>query len=199
MKAILIFSLGALALCQCGTVIGRAGAEFDTNPFQLLEAQAGAANHDLSRLKVPMLKSPALEERWGKPTILVGPKGGYGLRYADPKNPGRHLTVFASPEVFAAAGATPPSYTDLGFDLKTNTVEPRETRQEWQHAKVSGQDVRFCVAEANSAENVWQYATETFRMTAPDGRSASYRIRLGTQSGNNPETVVRALGTLKFN
>jgi hypothetical protein len=197
-KPLLLLSITLLGLCQCqSTAPGRVEG-IDTNPFQLLEKQATAANHDLSRLQVPLLGSPSFEKRWGKPKILVGPKGGYGLRYQDPAHEGTHLTIFGSPTRFGTAGTVPPPYTDLGFDRQSGTVQPREVRQEWQHARIAGRDVRFYISEADSPQDAWHYSTETFRMTAPDGRPASYRIRMGSAMGNSPAEVIRALGSLQF-
>lgn len=198
MKPFLLISITLLGLCQCQSLVPGRAEGINTNPFQLLEKQATAANHDLSRLQIPMLKSPSFEGRWGKPRILIGPKGGYGLRYQNPADEGVHLTTFGSPTEYGTTGKTPPPYTDLGFDRQAGTVQPREVRQEWQHAQVAGRDVRFYISEADSSGNTWQYSTETFRMTAPDGNSASYRIRMGFAKANASAEVIRALGSLKF-
>lgn len=164
-------------LCQCQSpVLGRAEG-IDPNPFQVLERQARPENRDPKRVAVPVLKSAALEKRWGTPKLLVGPQGGYALRYQNPRRSDIHLTIFGSPDMYPIAGAFPPPYTDLGMDPRSGTYAPREVAQGWKTARLAGRGVRFYITEASSPGDPLQYSTETFRLTGPDGRTASYRLR----------------------
>lgn len=166
-----------LVLCQCqSALLGRADG-IDPNPFQVLEQQAGPENRDPARIKVPVLRSAVLEKRWGKPRLLVGPNGGYALRYENPRRPGTHLTIFGSARKYPTAGPFAPPYTDLGADAGSGTFSPREVAQSWKSTLIAGREVRYCIAEAGSEDDPVQYTTETFRLTAPDGRTASYRLR----------------------
>jgi hypothetical protein len=177
MRIVLLAVLSLVPLCQCHSpVLGRAEG-IDPNPFQVLERQAGPENRDPKRIAVPLLKSAALEKRWGAPKLLVGPQGGYALRYQNPRQREIHLTIFGSPDMYPIAGAFPPPYTDLGMDPRSGTYAPREVTQGWKTAHLSGRGVRFHITEASSPGAPVQYSTETFRLTGPDGRTASYRLR----------------------
>lgn len=184
MRFLLVSAAPLLLLCQCeSTLLGRADG-IDPNPFQVLEQQAKPENRDASRIKVPVLRSAALEKRWGKPRLLVGPNGGYALRYEHPRQRGSHLTIFGSARKYPVAGPFAPPYTDLGADPQSGTFSPREVAQSWQNVRIAGRGVRYCIAEARSDEDPVQYTTETFRLTAPDGRTASYRLRSASASGS---------------
>ena len=177
MRIVLPAVLPLILLCQCQSpMLGRTEG-IDPNPFQVLERQAGPENRDPKRIAVPVLKSAALEKRWGAPKLLVGPKGGYALRYQNPRHRDIHLTIFGSPDMYPIAGAFPPPYTDLGMNSRTGTYTPREVAQGWKTAHLSGRGVRFYITEASSPGAPVQYSTETFRLTGPDGRTASYSLR----------------------
>lgn len=152
----------------------------DPNPFALLEQQATAANRDASRISVPLLRAPSLEKSWGKPRLLVGPRGGYALRYQNPQSATEHVTIFGSSEKFKKAGSTPPPYTDVGHDEKKMTFTPIEVSQKWQFTKIVGTTVRFYISQGESGGDPLQYSTETLQLTAPDNRKASYRIRVSS-------------------
>lgn len=196
MKYLVTLSVCILPCLSSCNLPGRADG-IDPNPFPVLEQQAGPANRDLSRIRIPILRSATLEKRWGKPRTLSGPKGGYAMRYQDPRNKDRHVTLFGSPDSFPIAGLTPPPYTELGRDQKTNTYAPREVQQMWQLTSINGRPVRYCIAEGGGEGQAMQFSTETFRTTAPDGRSASYRIRFATDSSNSensPKALLESLG-----
>jgi hypothetical protein len=178
-------------------VPGRADG-IDHNPYDLLEKQATAENRDPSRIRVPVLQSAAFEKRWGKPKLLVGPKGGYALRYVSPKNNNLHLTIFGSPEMFSTAGPTPPPYTNLGKDPVSHTYMPREVSQDWQSIPIAGRNVRYYISEEISDDQPSQFSTETFRLTAPDGRTASYRIRAASKNNNPAESIGKLLGSVDY-
>ena len=178
-------------------VPGRAEG-IDRNPYDLLEKQATAENRDPSRIRVPVLHSTAFEKRWGKPKLLVGAKGGYALRYVSPKNSNLHLTIFGSPEMFSTAGATPPPYTNLGKDPVNHTYMPQEVSQEWRNIRIAGRNVRYYISEEISDDQPSQFSTETFRLTAPDGRTASYRIRAASKNNNPAESIEKLLGSVDF-
>lgn len=197
-KWFLVALAGCLLCCQCAPRIPGRLEGIDTNPFGLLEKQATAKNRDASRIRIPVLKSPTFEKRWGSPQLLVGPHGGYALRYRDPRDSHRHLTIFGSPTLYPTAGSTPPPYTNLGFDPQRNTYAPAEVRQAWQHARVAGKEVRFYIAEAASDEQPVQISSETFRLTAADGRTASYRIRTVSDPKNPADSVARWFESLGF-
>jgi len=183
MRLVFLAVCPLILLCQCHSpVLGRAEG-IDPNPFQVLERQAGPENRDPKRIAVPVLKSAALEKRWGTPTLLVGPQGGYALRYQNPRNRKSQLTIFGSPDMYPIAGAFPPPYTDLGMDPRSGTYAPREVAQGWKTARLSGRGVRFYITEASSPGEPVQYSTETFRLTGPDGRTASYRLRTASTKG----------------
>ena len=172
----------ACLLCQCTSFhLGRAEG-IDPNPFSVLEKQATAENRDASRIVVPVLKSKDLEKRWGSPTLLVGPNGGYALRYENPARAGQHVTVFGSAKRYSTAGLIPPPYTEIRIDRETGSVEPAEVSQSWRSLSISGRSVRYYISEGATGEQYDQYSTETFRLTAADGRTASYRIRCAARS-----------------
>ena len=198
MKPLVVSALVAILPCLCSCNIPGRADGIDPNPFHLLEDRATTANRDPSRISIPVLHSPALEKRWGKPKMLVDAKGGYALRYQDPRDQHRNLTVFGSPDMFPIAGLTPPPYTELGMDPKKRTFAPVEVRQMWQLATINGNMVRYCITEGESGDQAPQMSTETFRMTAPDGRVASYRIRCATDESTPKNGVKALLETLAF-
>lgn len=171
-------------LCRCSPWLPGRAEGIDPNPYNVLERQAKAENRDPGRIAIPVLRSPSLEKRWGKPKLLVGPKGGYLLRYEDPKDDETHLTILGSPTMYRTAGPIPPPYTEIGCDREANTVTPKEVSQVWRRTSVAGREVRYYTAEGFAGDQPAQLSTETFRLTAPDGRFASYRIRTASNDDN---------------
>ena len=174
--------LTPIVLTQCALWRPGRSEGIDANPYSILEKQATAVNRDPKRIAVPMLRSPMLEKRWGRPSLLVGPKGGYLLRYQDPSDKNRFLNIYGTAKEYLPAGPLPPPYTDLGIDPKTKTFNPQEVNQLWKFVDVSGRNVRYFISEGAQGTLPAQYSTETFRMTAPDGREASYMLRTMSKS-----------------
>jgi hypothetical protein len=183
MKSSLVVFL-PLCLCHCAPILLGTAEGIDPNPFMLLDQQATAIHRDASRITIPMLRAPRLEKRWGKPKLLVGPQGGYALRYQNPESSTEHMTIFGSPEKFRKAGFIPPPYTDVGHDPKKMTFTPIEVRQKWQSTRIAGTTVRYYISQGESGGEPLQYSTETLPLTAPDGRFASYRIRVSSARGD---------------
>ncbi|MBC8125929.1 MAG: hypothetical protein H8M99_02120 [Gloeobacteraceae cyanobacterium ES-bin-144] len=198
MKFLLGSLVTVLCLCQCSIYRPGRADGIDPNPFALLEEQATAANRDPSRISVPVLRSPVLEKRWGSPKLLVGPKGGYALRYTNSKNNANHLTIFGSPQHYKPAGLIPPPYTDLGHDKKMKTFNPVEVSQTWSYVTIAGKSVRYYISQGPSGDEGTQFSTETFRMTAPNGRTASYRIRVSTVGANPKEQAPGLIQSCAF-
>lgn len=198
MKLFFGFVGSTLLLCQCSMYRPGRADGIDPNPFYVLNEQATAENRDPSRISVPFLHSQALEKRWGKPQLLVGAKGGYALRYEDPADKRRHLTIFGSPQRFGTAGPIPPPYTKVGHDGNSNTFSAVEVSQTWRKTTIAGREVRYCIGEGNFADPAMQMSTETFRLTAPDGRTASYRIRTASEEAKPQNEVENLLRTVSF-
>jgi hypothetical protein len=183
MRLIFAAAFSIVLLCQCQVPLPGRVEGIDPNPFEVLEKQARPENRDPKRVAVPMLRSTILAQRWGSPKLLVGPQGGYALRYENPRNRAIHLTIYGSPDMYPIAGALPPPYTDLGIDPRSGTYMPREVPQSWKAARLEGRSVRFHLTEARAPGEPVQYSTETFRLTGPDGRTASYRLRAASARG----------------
>ena len=166
-------AIAAAILSQCAPP-GDEG--ISPNPFNLLEQQAGPENYDKSRISIALLHSKELAKRWGKPTTLVGPHGGYGLLYRNPRNRNEQMVIYGTAKRYKPAGPLPPSYTDLRHDPATNTFKPEDVSQIWSLVTLNNRPVRYCIVETEGANERIYYATETVRLTAPDGREASYRI-----------------------
>lgn len=178
-------------LCRCAFP----GAEetIDPNPYQLLERQAGPANRDPSKVRVPVLKAEPLAKTWGRPKLLVNDKGSYGLRYGNPRRKSESITIYGTAKSYPIAGPVPPRYSVAGLDAADGTYKPRAVSPVWYFAKLAdGKVVRYSVIEEGGAAAPWQFATETFRHTAKDGREASYRIFV-TLPGKSPHLEVGRL------
>lgn len=190
--------LTPILLTQCALWRPGRAEGIDPNPYALLENQATTKNRDPKRIKVPVLRSPMLEKRWGKPDLLVGPHGGYLLHYQDPSNSHRFLNIYGTSKSFLPAGPLPPPYTDLGLDPKTKTFNPKEVNQLWSFAEVAGRTIRYCISEGAQGNTPAQFSTETFRLTAPDGRSASYMLRASSKAPKKGLEVEDLFGSTAF-
>ena len=190
--------LTPLVLSQCALWRPGRAEGIDANPYSVLEKQAKAENRDPKRIAVPVLRSPMLEKRWGKPSLLVGPKGGYLLHYQDPSDKKRFLNIYGTAKQYLPAGPLPPPYTDLGIDPKTKTFNPREVNQLWSFVDVAGRTIRYYICEGSEGSAPRIYATETFRLTAPDGREASYMLRAASKPGKKGLEVEDLFGSVSF-
>lgn len=189
----LLLSCGcALFLCHCAMPSVGKRDGIDPNPFELLEKQATAGNHDPSRIRVPILRSQELERRWGQPRLLVGPQGGYALRYENPANRAHKLTIFGSPARYPTAGGTAPCYTRLDIDRQLGTLTPVSVKQSWLEVMLAGRSVRYCITDGPQDDQPTLFSTETFRLTAPNGRTASYRL-LAAAPGKDPAAAASHL------
>lgn len=198
MKRFFASLVSCFALCQCSIFTAGTNDGIDENPFDILERQStNWKARSVKRVSVPFLRSPALQSRWGKPDLLVGPDGSYALRYKNPSNPVIALLIYGSPEKVLPAGITPPPYTHVTKD-KRGKIHAAEVSQSWQHAAIHEKELRYCISEETSNDGVTQYTTETFRLTDEKGRSGSYRIRIGAGREGGPNDVKKLLKTLRL-
>lgn len=146
------------------------------------------ASTDLSKVSVPVLRSSALERRWGKPKVRVLADGSYQLYYTKPNDEFESLSVFGSPEVFPTP-AQPPAYQE--------SYGPRMIQPAWLGShSISGTPIRYAQSSDLSGADPIEYATETIRLTSPTGRTGSYRI---IASSNLEETAAPAyIKTVKW-
>ena len=68
----------------------------------------------------------------------------------------------------------------------------------WRTTSVAGRGVRYYTAEGFAGDQPAQISTETFRLTAPDGRTASYRIRTAANDENPANAADKLMGTASF-
>lgn len=149
---------------------------------------------DPAAVKVPLLKSPALERRWGRPALKVKADGSYELTYQNPARSFQMLSIYGAPGSFPRAGATPPNLADLDYDPATKQMVPVSRPQQWQTITIAGQAVRYYVAQPDSGADPARMRTETFTLTAPDGRTASYLLEADSDTeaaGSSHQDLMR--------
>lgn len=199
MKQFLLAAASCAFLCQCSVFNAGRNDGIDENPFDALETQVSSwKDHSPRRVKVPILRSRTYDRQWGRPELLVGPKGSYALRYRNPANRAISMVIVGSPDKFEPAGITPPPYTDIGRDRKTGKLHPREVSQSWRTAEISGENVKFCISEEVDGAHPNHFVTETFRLKDKKGREGSYRVRVASGREKTRYEVTRMLKTVRF-
>lgn len=130
----------------------------------------------LDSVQIPVLKSAALEKRWGKPEIIVRPNGGYLLSYSKPGDSFETLRIFGEPGRIDTESPTPPTYTDIGPPAPGSS-SPRmiEHTQEWSTVTLLGRPVHYYLRSPGGGADAPEWSTVTFSR-GELGPSASYRI-----------------------
>lgn len=138
--------------------------KWQTHQSELRESLNEAKS--LISIKIPILKSPFLEKKWGKPEISTSPDGLYRLYYDDPEGSFDNFTITGSPKPLVTFGDTPPPIGGMGTS----------TPQEWETTRIMGQEVKYFI-ETSGGNNGEMWATEAFSLTSPDGRIGYYRLQ----------------------
>jgi hypothetical protein len=89
-------------------------------------------------------------------------------------------------------------HSRLDVDPHQGTLTPVSVTQEWQTLTVAGHSVRFCITDAPQDRQPALFSTETFRLTAPDGRTASYRLRAAAPGKDQSAAAANLLRTAAF-
>ena len=149
----------------------------------------------LDEVKIPVLKSPALEKRWGKPEIALRPNGGYMLTYSKPGDSFETLRIFGEPGRIDSDAPTPPTYTDIAAP-GSNSPQLREYMQEWSTVTVLGRPIHYYLRSSGGGADAPEWSTVTFPMGTL-GPTNSYRI-LATSNqedgGKVAEGYMRTVG-----
>lgn len=139
---------------------------------------------DLSLTKLPIVKSPALEKRWGKPNVSVLPDGSYKITYLNPQRSFEALSIYVSPGYKNTDAPNPPPYGSIGFDEKTNSPIPVKTAQPWSTATIMGKPVHTYCDYAGDGADPASFDSITFSPEIPG--SPAFNLTLSATS--NTET-----------
>lgn len=188
--------LSLLLLTQCTTPPVNQGrvSGIDPVPFNLMSSDAPG---DPAAVRVPILRSATLEQRWGKPKLLVAADGSYHLRYVNPQRSFQALYIYGSPKSFAPAAGSPPPIAGETFDYTKHELVSVQRPQEWKTLTIAGKAVRYYVSQAETGADPVGLSTETFTLTAPDGRTGSYMLSADSDSdkpGLTHEDFFRSAG-----
>lgn len=162
---LLILPLAAIALVSC------------TVPTPADRSAAIETGSDLTTVKIPVLRSPWLESRWGAPQVATRADGGYRLTYRQ----GTSLNYVFIHGVMKPS-PVPDTAPDMQEDSFAHNGEPVSThhKQSWRQATVLGKGVKWYQNDAGGGADFPCYKTVDFPLTAPDGRSGHYRIEVCT-------------------
>jgi hypothetical protein len=202
-SSLLLSLSAAFTLCQCATTPtttapGAPAAQNLTMPgidIGRINQLDGGSEGNIS---VPLLRAPDLEKRWGKPRLTVDSDGSYSLNYSNPKRGFQHLIIYGSPRQFAPAGPLPPDYLDLKFVPGASAPTTGPVSQNWQTTTLFGRTIRYCITSPDSGADVAEFTTETFTLTGPDGRTASYCLSGGSDLDSGPISIPALFKSARF-
>ncbi len=135
---------------------------------------------DLSQVKTPLLRSSHFEQAWGTPDVAVMSDGTYRLRYRQGTT--LNFVIIESLARMSPMPARAPDWEEPYEDPEGTTPKPPAHPQEWRHASILGQPVRWYQNDGGSGADFPCYKTVDFALTAPDGRSGFYRISVCSDS-----------------
>lgn len=110
-----------------------------------------------AQIGVPILSSPEMERRCGKPRLTVVADGSYVMTYRNPKDAGEYLTIAGTRrQIPVVKGAT-------GKPAKDGTLE------------LMGQRFAYYFSGSEDPEIM----TQGMSLKAPDGRTGNYVVTFG--------------------
>jgi len=174
-------------LCQCATTPPGDDKDpgLDRVPYHLAEKKSPT----LAGVNLPILRSPILEKRWGKPEITILENGGYYLHYSKPRDSFEGLSIYASPGTLDSDAPTPPSYRDIGFDEKKKQPTTITVKQDWDTVDIAGRPTHVYTDSPGSGADALQLSTVTFPVSRPGKPATSYRIT-GTSNLDGGDKVI---------
>lgn len=157
----------------------------DRSPYHLAERNSSS----LAGVTLPVLESPALEERWGRPRITILATGGYHLQYTKPGDGFESLSIYAASGTRDSDAPTPPTYPDMGYDEKKGEVITIRVKQSWRSVDIAGRPTHVYTDSPGGGADPLQLSTVTFPANRPGKPAASYRVT-GTSNMEDGEKVI---------
>lgn len=158
----------------------KAWNQFTSNLYTGLEP-AGA----LDKVKIPILRSPAYEAKWGKPKIRVSFLGDYELSYANPAQPFDRLVIHGSIRPFPKLAKAPDvSGEEMVNGELTGVTKP----QSFESVSIEGQTVKWFQESTSGGADGAYFTTEGFMKRGSFGSAGHYRIVV--EAGDEMQTEV---------
>lgn len=167
----------ALALASCTTPASNSVIESAVQTKQV--------SSDLKDAKIPILRSSYFEKIWGAPDVAVFNDGTYLLSFRQ----GISLNYVIIQGLLEAtqAPATPPGWSEKD---PTGEAAPRH-KQSWRLTNILGSPVGWYQSDGGRGADFPTYETVDFSLTAPDGRTGHYRVRVSSDSSAKAEDWIR--------
>lgn len=173
-------------LCQCAAPpADQEDPGLDRSPYHL----ADKTSPSLAGVTLPILRSPALERRWGRPKITILPNGGYHLRYTKPGDEFEGLSIFATPGTIDSDAPQPPSYQGIDYDHKKKEMISVKVKQTWLTADIAGRPTHAYTDNPGGGADPLELSTVTFPVQKAGKPAASYRVT-GTSNLDDGEKVI---------
>jgi hypothetical protein len=178
--------LPLLFLTQCATPPqDERDPGLDRSPYHLAEKHSPS----LAGVSLPILKSPALEKRWGRPRITILPTGGYHLKYSKPGDEFEGLSIYAAPGTRNSDAPTPPAYWDTSYDERKGEAISVPVKQSWRTVDIAGRATHVYTDSPGSGADPLQLSTVTFPINRSGKPAASYRVT-GTSNLEDGEKMI---------
>lgn len=148
----------------------------------------------LAKVKIPVLRSPAYEAKWGPPKIRISVLGGYELSYANPAQPFDRLVIYGSARPFPVLKKAP----DVsGEKMIKGELTGVSHPQRFRSVLVAGQSVKWFQESTSGGADGAYYSTEGFTLKSGFGNPGFYRIVV--EGGNEMDAeVARRFASAKF-
>lgn len=151
---------------------------------------------DLALTSLPVVKSPSLQKRWGKPKVAVLPDGSYRLSYVHPRESFETLDIYVRPGPKNTDGPTAPPYGHIGFDEKTKSPVPQKSPQEWDTVTILGKPVHAYCDYAGDGADPASYSTITF--TPEKAGAPVFNLTVTATSNIAGETAYAYMDTVSY-
>lgn len=157
----------------------KAWSDFNSNFYNGLES-----TDSLAGAKIPILRSPAYEARWGSPKISVSPVGNYELSYANPDQPFDRLVIYGSVAPYPELTKAPEVSSEIMVnDELTGVTNP----QNFRTVSIQGQPVKWFQETTSGGADGAYYSTEGFALKDVFGNTGYYRMVVEAGNGADAE------------
>lgn len=178
-----VFAFSFVSCANSSSSGEKAWNQFTSNFYGGLEPAKS-----LEKVKIPILRSPAYEAKWGKPTIRVSFLGDYELNYANPAQPFDRLVIHGSVRPYPRLSSAPDMSGEAMIDGElTGFTKP----QKFQSVSVGGQQVKWFQESTSGGADGAYFSTEGFVMKDAFGNAGHYRMVVEAGNESGPEVARR--------